>query len=760
MKKQLIVFLIILALVFTCAFDETLNTEEQPPSGDGYVEVLSEQGIAPQLPPENQADPDTDGNDQFQQQDIFEQPSEDDQSDQSSQEQPDGSGQTVEQPEPVSDPPAPSYEGIESGQLEILQSLYNEMTVTGRTYSGWFTDYTPCNWREITCEDGQVTGLKFEGVGYFTVFPSSVLSLHDLKSLAFIDTLMRGPLPDSLFADLPELEKLELRGNYLTGEIPSLPDSYSPLKELVISDNRDDEDNGRKAQLLLQPEYADVAYFQLSEYDYPDIDLEPGLDGNIPENWSALSSLYKIDLSGNQLTGSVPDSFANLYSLTALDLSNNGDTFRISDWLYDSLSNAAQNYPSIILDGIQKPVVEEVPVADPEQQAIEVSGVEEPGQENNSEDTIQPDFQLMTLENQNPGVTDPVSQEGPGTESDFQVQTYPDMVPTETPYIPPTEIPYVAPTEVPNILPTEIPYVAPTEVPNIPPTEVPYVAPTEVPYIPPTEIPYVAPTEVPYIPPTEVPYVAPTEVPYIPPTEVPYIAPTQVPPTAQTVIIVVTATPVPQWYTATPQSYYPTQQPYIYPTATPYYPLYYSYPTATPYTYYNPNWVYPTATSAYSYNYVPQYQSSTQVPTILPTQDQAALLGFTYKLEAMTENNIPMTWRYTGMQEYSIVYLDASGNLYPAFAMEWKPASEVCNASVCNGSVSVPDELLQQGRFSLQLRVRDAAGKIYQSDPVEMEVSLPPQPTPTPAPEQPKSLLGGFFAWLFGPIIRLFGGGK
>ena len=194
----------------------------------------------------------------------------------------------------------------------------------------------------------------------------------------------------------------------------------------------------------------------------------------------------------------------------------------------------------------------------------------------------------------------------------------------------------------------------------------------------------------------------------------------------------------------------------------PYYPQYYSYPTVTPYTYYNPNWVYPTATSAYSYdyNYVPQYQSPTQIPTINPTQDQAAMLGFTYTLEAMTENNIPMTWRYTGMQEYSIVYLDASGNLYPAFAMEWKPASEVCNSSVCNASVSVPEDLLQQGRFSLQLRVRDAAGKIYMSDPVGMEVSMPPQPTPTPVPEQPKSLLGGFFEWLFGPIIRLFGGGK
>ena len=133
------------------------------------------------------------------------------------------------------------------------------------------------------------------------------------------------------------------------------------------------------------------------------------------------------------------------------------------------------------------------------------------------------------------------------------------------------------------------------------------------------------------------------------------------------------------------------------------------------------------------------------------------MLGFTYKLEAMTENNIPMTWRYTGMTDYSINYLDALGNLYPAFAMGWTPAADICNASVCNASVSVPEDLLKQGKFSLQLRVRDASGRTYVSEPVMMEVSMA-QPTPTPVPEQPKSFLGGFFSWLFGPIIRLFSG--
>ncbi len=723
MKKQLIVFLIILILVLTCAFDTVTDGAEQPISGEDYSASSPEQTTDQQLQPDNPDYVNPEG-DNFVQQEPFEQPAEGDPSDQTLQEQTEGSGQTDAQPEPVSEPPAPSYEGINSDQLEILQSLYNEMTDAGRAYSGWFTDYTPCNnWQGISCEGGQVTSLAFEGVGYFTVFPSSILSLHDLKSLAFIDTLMRGPLPDSLFAELPKLVKLELRGNYLTGEIPSLPDAYSPLQELIISDNRDDENDSRKTQLLWLQEYAGVANFQLNEYDYPDIDLEPGLDGNIPENWSALSSLRKIDLSGNQLTGSVPEAFASLYSLTELDLSNNGESFIVADWVYDALAAAAQNYPTIILDGIQKPVSVVVPVEEPEPVSPDFPPIaEDPSQEITSDDPLQKSRVITDGQDQNQPETGS-SEPQTGTETDGGLRT----IPTEPQFIEPE------PTQAP---PTEIPSPIPTQAP---PTEIPTAIPTQV-------------------PPTEVLYIAPTQV---PPTEVPSVAPTQVPPTAQTIIIVVTATPVPQWYTATPQSYYPTRQPYIYPTATPYYPLYYSYPTATPYTYYNPNWVYPTATSAYSYdyNYVPQYQSPTQIPTILPTQDQAALLGFTYKLEAMTENNIPMTWRYTGMQEYSIVYLDASGNLYPAFAMEWKPASDVCNSSVCNASVSVPDELLQQGRFSLQLRVRDAAGKIYQSDPVEMEVSLP-QPTPTPVPEQPKSLIGGFLEWLFGPIIRLFGGGK
>ena len=566
MKKQLGIFLIILALVFSCAFDAIYNPEEQPATGDGYSESMPEQTADQQIQTDNQdysngeqqeyseqtawdgtqdqlqqenseySQPENteqtawDGTQDQPQQENPEQYAEgnaqdqDQQQNQPSPDQTDGSDPNYDQPQQVEDSPAPDYQDINDDQLDILVLLYSEMTDTGKAFSGWFTDYEPCHWRGITCEERQVTGLAFEKAGFFTVFPSSVLYLHDLKSLVFIDTLMRGPLPDSLFNELPKLETLELRGNYLTGEIPALPASYSPLQQFIICDNLDDVNDTRKTQLLWLPEYADVAYFQLNDYDYPDIDLEPGLDGNIPENWSSLGSLSKIVLSGNQLTGSVPDAFASLYSLTELDLSNNGDPFGISDWAFEVLYAAAQNSPSIALDGIQAPVPEEVPVIDPEPPAVDILAVGDPGEGYDPDNPDQMSFGIAAGQDQNQDGMNTDPQTGTGTD-EVSVQMRPD----EPPSIEPNEIPYEAPTEVPYIPPTEVPYVAPTEVPYIPPTEVPYVAPTEVPYIPPTEVPYIAPTEVPYIPPTEVPYIAPTEVPYIPPTEVPYAAPTEVP---------------------------------------------------------------------------------------------------------------------------------------------------------------------------------------------------------------------------------------
>ncbi len=601
----------------------------------------------------------------------------------------------IEEPtaEPTAEPQQPVWEGLTENQVWLLSSLYNEMTQTGKVYSGWFwaENYAPCTWTGITCdENGNVTGLSFEKAGFFTIFPETILNFRELKELRMVDTLVRGPLPETLFGDLPKLEKLELSGNFFTGSIPELPENfevYPVLEKITISDNREDE---RKSQLLFQPEYADLVNVYLDPYTYPEIDLTPGLDGNIPEDWNRLPLLSEIDLSGNYLTGEVPPAFVQL-PLRSLDLRENGteDGFlMISQDLYNYLSSLGNS--EIILEGLMLPVISE---PEPTEEPVQTNEFPDPAEVNQEPQNRSVSVPAQDLLNQE-GQPEPKQEEQPSQEPAA-----------------------IVPTEIPTL---------------VPPTEVPTEIPTQV-------------------PPTAVPVIT-TDV------------PTQVPPTPQTIYVVVTATPVPQYYTATPAYYYPMQQPYYYPTATPYtyqyqyQQPYYTYPTATPYTYYNPNWVYPTATSAYPYPQYVQVQP-TQVPTMLPTQDQAALLGFTYKLEAMSDNNIPMTWRYTGMTDYSINYLDASGNIYPGFAMEWTPAAEVCNASACNATVSVPNELLQQGKFALQLRTRDAVGKVYVSDAVEMEVSsAQTAPTPEPEPEQPKSFFAGFFEWLFGPLIRLFRG--
>ena len=104
---------------------------------------------------------------------------------------------------------APVWSGIDEDQAEILSQIFGEMTNTGQSLSGWFAegDLSPCSWAGVTCENGRVTELSFENAGFFTTFPQSVLKLRDLKVLRMNNTLICGPLPDTLFSDLPMLEE-------------------------------------------------------------------------------------------------------------------------------------------------------------------------------------------------------------------------------------------------------------------------------------------------------------------------------------------------------------------------------------------------------------------------------------------------------------------------------------------------------------------------------------------------------------------------
>ncbi len=152
--------------------------------------------------------------------------------------------------------------------------------------------------------------------------------------------------------------------------------------------------------------------------------------------------------------------------------------------------------------------------------------------------------------------------------------------------------------------------------------------------------------------------------------------------------------------------------------------------------------------------------------TLQPTVNPAAQFQFSYISERMTADNIPLTWKFTGMKEYLINYLNANRGLYPGFAMEWTQASKICTASDCKFDIkSIPDQLLKGGSFYVQLQAKDLTGKIYQSDPIGLQVSGQLAQTETVTAtvmpeklEKKPSFIARFFRWLFGPIIRLFGG--
>ena len=204
----------------------------------------------------------------------------------------------------------------------------------------------------------------------------------------------------------------------------------------------------------------------------------------------------------------------------------------------------------------------------------------------------------------------------------------------------------------------------------------------------------------------------------------------------------------------------------------PYVPPVWAYPTAPS----NPYYVYPTSqpnvnpqpqptyytpprTAAPPSNWTPfaQVPTATKAPTVNP----ASQFGFTYDSAAMTAERLPVSWKYTGMDSYMINYLTKNKTLFPGFAMEWTTADKLCTGTSCKFEIlNIPMDLLKDGVFYIQLQGRDKSGRVYQSDPIGLQAAVTPEPSVTPVPEEVEegNWFTRFLKWLFGPIIRLFGG--
>ena len=110
-----------------------------------------------------------------------------------------------------------------------------------------------------------------------------VSQLVALEKFWLHDNSFSGSLPD--LSALPNLNFVNLRGNYLEGSIPSSYGERPNLEVLLLDNNR--------------------------------------LTGSIPATLGNLTNLRDLDLSSNELTGTIPSSLGNLTNLTFFFLQEN-----------------------------------------------------------------------------------------------------------------------------------------------------------------------------------------------------------------------------------------------------------------------------------------------------------------------------------------------------------------------------------------------------------------------------------------------------
>ncbi|KAK2996601.1 hypothetical protein RJ639_025404 [Escallonia herrerae] len=197
---------------------------------------------------------------------------------------------------------------LPAGQADLAADraalLRLSSAVGGHTLQWNQSDPTPCSWKGVNCDNAtnRVTALRLPAAGLSGQIPLDTIgSLTQLRNLSLRGNSLSGQLPSDI-ASRFELRYLFLQQNQFSGEIPSSLFDLSRLVNLNLAGNNF---SGGISPGFNKLTRLRTLYLENNQ-----------LTGSLPVELRTLSTLKNFNMSFNRLSGSIPSSLARFSSLS------------------------------------------------------------------------------------------------------------------------------------------------------------------------------------------------------------------------------------------------------------------------------------------------------------------------------------------------------------------------------------------------------------------------------------------------------------